>query len=78
MLCLKIMGNMTDIFNDTYREKLCFTQFNTRIYLNRSLAASNLFNMFTGHPWKTFNKSIDFQTLCPSHPPPPSCDIVLI
>ena len=33
-------------FNDTHREKLCFTQFGTRIYQNRSLAASDLFHIF--------------------------------
>ena len=33
-------------FNDTHREN-CFIQFNTRIYWNRSLAASDLFDMFT-------------------------------
>ena len=33
--------------NDTHREKLCFTHFSTRIYWNRSLAASDLFHMFT-------------------------------
>ena len=34
-------------FNNTHREKLCFTQFNTKDYENRSLAASDLFhNLF--------------------------------
>ena len=34
-------------FNDTHREKLCFTQFSTRIYWNRGLAVSDLFRVFT-------------------------------
>ena len=33
--------------NDTRKEKPCFIQFNTRIYWNRSLAASDLFCIFT-------------------------------
>ena len=33
--------------NDTHMEELCFIQFSTRIYWNRSLAASDLFHMFT-------------------------------
>ena len=73
MLCLKIMVNMADIFNDTHREKLCFTQFNTRIYLNRSLAASDLLHMFRGHSRKTFDKASIFRP-----PAPPSCNTVLI
>ena len=32
--------------NNTHKEKLCFTLFSTRIYQNRSLAASDLFHMF--------------------------------
>ena len=35
------------VLSDTYREKLCYTQFSTRIYWNKSLAASELFHMFT-------------------------------
>ena len=31
-------GQILYWLNDTHREKLCFTQFNTRIYLNKSLA----------------------------------------
>ena len=33
--------------NDNHREKLCFTQLSTKIYWNRSLAASYLFPMLT-------------------------------
>ena len=33
--------------NDTHKEKLCFTQSNTRIYWNRSLAMSDIFHMLT-------------------------------
>ena len=32
---------------DIHRYTLCFTQFTTRIYWNRSLAASDIFYMFT-------------------------------
>ena len=31
----------------THRRKLCFTQFSTRIYWNRSLTASDFFHIFT-------------------------------
>ena len=34
-------------FNSASREKLIFTQFSTKIYWNKSLAASNLFYMIT-------------------------------
>ena len=34
-------------FNDTHKEKLCFTQFSKKIYWKISLAASDLFRMFT-------------------------------
>ena len=33
--------------NNTHREKMCFTQSNTRIYWNRSLATSYIFHMLT-------------------------------
>ena len=33
--------------NNTHRKKLCSTQFSTKIYSNRTLAASGLFPMFT-------------------------------
>ena len=36
-----------DVVNDTHDEKLCFTQFSTIIYWNGSLAASDLFPVFT-------------------------------
>ena len=35
------------LVNDNHREKLYFTQFSARIYWNRSLAASELFLIFT-------------------------------
>ena len=47
LLCLKMIANMAEIFNDILRVKMCFTQFNTNIYLNRSLAASDL-HIFKG------------------------------
>ena len=37
----------TNLINDAHREKLYFTQFSTRIYWNRSLAASDFFHVFT-------------------------------
>ena len=36
-----------DLIDDTHKVKLYFTQFSTRIYLNRSLTASDLFHVFT-------------------------------
>ena len=46
-------------FNNAHREKLCLTQFSTRIYWNRSLAASDLFHMFIQSiKFHTFNCNI--------------------
>ena len=36
-----------DLIDDTHKVKLYFTQFSTRIYLNRSLTTSDLFHVFT-------------------------------
>ena len=41
-LLLSYVGRISDPFNDTHRENR-FTQFSTRIYWNKSFAASDFF-----------------------------------
>ena len=38
-----MVTSVVPMFNDTHKEKPYFTQFSTRVYRNRSLAASDIF-----------------------------------